>query len=118
MSKAKRKADSPESAYLYSVGWSEDDGVYIGRVAEFPSLAAHGDAPEIAFKEIMFVVREVLADLNESDEEAPPPFSRRRFSGKLNLRIPPSLHRRLSLEATQEGTSLNNLINSKLEAQA
>lgn len=115
MSKAKRKADSPESAYLYTVGWSEEDAVYIGRVAEFSSLAAHADTPQAALDEIIDVVRAVLDDLRESGEDVPEPFSRRAYSGKLNLRMPMGLHRRLSVEAAQQGVSLNNLINSKLE---
>ena len=31
--------------YAYSVIWSEADQAYIGRVAEFASLAAHGVSP-------------------------------------------------------------------------
>jgi len=114
MSKVKRKADSGEAVYLYTVGWSEEDAVYIGRVSEFSLLAAHGDTPQAALDEIMNVVRIVLEDLRESGEYVPAPFSARQFSGKLNVRMPPALHRRLSVEAAQQGTSLNNFINSKL----
>jgi predicted RNase H-like HicB family nuclease len=56
------------AGYLYSVEWSEDDTIYIGRVAEFPSLAAHGDTPQSALDEIMSVVRAVLTDLRDSNE--------------------------------------------------
>jgi predicted HicB family RNase H-like nuclease len=100
--------------YAYSVQWSEEDQVYIGRVAEFASLAAHGDSPEAALKEITEVVRFVLEDLVEAGEEIPPPFSKRPFSGKLNLRMPVDLHRHLALEAAQRGVSLNQWINLKL----
>lgn len=116
MSKAKRKADRPEAAYLYNLEQSKEDNVFIGRVAEFPSLAAHGDTPESALKEIMFVVRAVLDDLRAAGEEIPEPLSRRPFSGKFNVRIPPALHRRLSIEAASEGVSLNNLVTAKLGA--
>ncbi|MBX9696523.1 MAG: type II toxin-antitoxin system HicB family antitoxin [Alphaproteobacteria bacterium] len=36
------------------------------------------------------------------------------FSGKLSLRIPPSLHRSISLSAKQEGKSLNRWIEDHL----
>lgn len=36
------------------------------------------------------------------------------YSGKLNIRIPRSLHRRLSLEAKADGVSLNQYILYKL----
>jgi predicted HicB family RNase H-like nuclease len=103
----------PEN-YAYTVIWSEEDQIYIGRVAEFPLLAAHGASPEAALKEITDVVRYVLEDLEESGEEIPPPLSKRHFSGKLRLRMPEQLHRTLALEAAQQHVSLNQWINLKL----
>lgn len=102
--------------YLYSVGWSDEDEAYIARVAEFPSLAAHGDSQERALSELKKVVRVVIADLVKSKEPVPEPFGRRSFSGRLNLRMPSYLHRQLAIEAAQQGVSLNRLINLKLEA--
>lgn len=113
-------SETPEyraDEYLYSVAWSEEDGVFIGRVLEFPSLAAHGDSLEAALGEIKQVVTFVLQDLREGGEEFPEPFSKRRFSGKLNLRMPAHLHRQLSVEAEREGVSLNQWINKKLSSQ-
>jgi predicted RNase H-like HicB family nuclease len=103
--------------YHYSVGWSEEDGVYIGRVAEFPSLAAHGKTLSSAFREIQKVVQAVLEDLAESGEPIPEPFSKRKYSGKLNLRLPAYLHRQLAIEAAQQGISLNQLITLKAETK-
>lgn len=102
--------------YLYSVGWSEEDEAFIARVAEFPSLAAHGDTQEDALREIKEVVRFVLSDLKESKEPIPEPLGKRSFSGRLVLRMPEYLHRKLALEASQQGVSLNQLLNLKLEA--
>ena len=48
--------------YAYSVMWSEEDQAYIGRVAEFASLAAHGASPVAALHEITEVVRFALED--------------------------------------------------------
>jgi predicted RNase H-like HicB family nuclease len=113
----KKIATSPKiEQYLYSVGWSEEDATFIARVAEFPSLATHGDTQEEALKEIKDVVTFVLKDLAESKEPIPEPFGKRSFSGKLVLRMPEYMHRQLTLEAMQQGISLNQLLNLKLEA--
>lgn len=100
--------------YAYSVMWSEADQAYIGRVAEFPSLAAHGASPLAALQEMTAVVEYVLEDLAESGEAIPPPLSKRPFSGKLHVRMPEHLHRQLALEAAQQHVSLNQWINLKL----
>ena len=75
----------PEN-YAYTVIWSEEDQAYIGRIAGFPLLAAHGASPEAALKEMTNVVRYALEDLEESGEEIPAPLSMRHFSGMLRLR--------------------------------
>ncbi len=104
--------------YLYSVGWSEEDEAFVARAAEFPSLAAHGDSLEDALREIKTVVGFVLRDLEETGEFVPKPFGKRSFSGRLVLRMPEYLHRKLALDAMQEGVSLNQLLNLKLEAKS
>lgn len=112
MKKAKQKKTMDK--YEYKVVWSEEDQVYIGRVAEFPSLAAHGDTSETALREIQFVVSEVLEDMQEQGEILPSPLSIKKYSGKLNVRMPEYLHRQLASEATWQNVSLNQLIVSKL----
>jgi predicted RNase H-like HicB family nuclease len=112
-----KKGNLPKAEqYLYSVGWSEADEAFIARVAEFSSLAAHGQTQEEAMREIRNVVEFVLNDLKESNEPIPEPFGKRSFSGRLVLRMPEYMHRQLALEAMQQGISLNQLLNLKLEA--
>jgi predicted HicB family RNase H-like nuclease len=101
--------------YYYSVSWSEEDEAFIGRVAEFSSLAAHGATLEEALREIRAAVEGVLEDLEECGESLPEPFSKRSYSGRINVRMPEYLHRQLAIEAHQQGVSLNQWINAKLE---
>ena len=118
--RAVKKHNAPNfkaEEYTYNVMWSDEDDAFIGRVVEFPSLAAHGDTLEGALKEITSVVGSVLEDLKESGEPAPEPLTKRRFSGKLNLRLPSHLHRQLTIEAKREGTTLNQWINMKLASK-
>jgi predicted HicB family RNase H-like nuclease len=104
--------------YYYNVAWSDEDEAFIGRVAEFPSLAAHGSTPQKALEEILLAVAGALEDLHESGEAMSTPFSKRSYSGRTNVRMPEHLHRRLAIEAEQQGVSLNRWINTKLEAPA
>jgi predicted RNase H-like HicB family nuclease len=98
-------------------GWSDEDDAFIARVAEFPSLAAHGETQEEALREIKNVVEFALKDLTESKEPIPEPFGKRSFSGRLVLRMPEYMYRQFVLEAMQQSVSLNQLLNLKLEAK-
>jgi len=69
---AKRSRPAAEH-YLYTVGWSEDDEAYVARVAEFPSLAAHGDSQEAALRSLQQVVKAVLRDMATSKKAIPQP---------------------------------------------
>lgn len=100
--------------YLFSIVWSDEDDAFVARVLEFPSLAAHGPTSEDALGEIRTLVEDVLDELIEGGEPLPEPLSRKQFSGKLNLRMPSTLHRELSIEAAREGVSLNQWITIKL----
>src|SRR5690606_724480 len=91
--------------YLFSVSWSEADQAYLAQVAEFPSLMTHGDSQTEALEELKQVLNVVLQDLAAHREPVPEPFGQRHYSGKLNLRMPVSLHRQLAIEAAQQGVS-------------
>lgn len=115
--KAPKKETTPKfrpEEYSYNVAWSQDDDAFIGRVTEFPSLAAHGGTQEKALREIRKIVEYVLDDLAAERAEIPVPLGRREYSGRLNVRMPRELHRRLAAESAAEGVSLNTLINTKL----
>jgi len=94
--------------------WSDDDGEYVGLCAEFPSLSWLASSPEAALKGIRKVVADVVTDLKTNDEPVPEPIATRRYSGKFMVRVPPELHRRLTLEAAEAGISLNRLASAKL----
>ena len=100
--------------YTYRVTWSEEDAEYVGQCVEFPSLSWLAPAPEEALQGIRQVVADVVADLESSGELVPEPIAIKKYSGKFMVRIPPELHRRLALEATEAGISLNRLASDKL----
>lgn len=100
--------------YTYRITWSEDDNEYVGLCAEFPSLSWLARTPEAALKGIIKVVECVVKDMQDNGETIPEPIACRRYSGKFMVRVPPEVHRNLSIKAAESGVSLNRLASSKL----
>ncbi len=105
--------ESPDR-YTYREEWSEEDGAYVARCLEFPSLAAHGPTPEASLAELRAVVAVVVDDLTAEGAEIPEPLGTRAYSGKLVLRIPKDLHREATIRAAEEGVSLNQYLVTRL----
>ena len=103
--------------YTYRITWSDEDQEYAGLCVEFPSLSWLDKNPEAALAGIRNVVAEAVKDMKANGETPPEPLSSKRFSGKFMVRIPPELHRKLAIEAQEEGISLNRLASDKLRRQ-
>lgn len=100
--------------YTYRVFWSDEDNGFVATVAEFPSLSCCETSQDRALRGIVDVVSAALELLAQDGREAPVPLGRRRYSGHLSLRIPPEKHRRVAIEAAEEGVSINQLICSRI----
>jgi predicted HicB family RNase H-like nuclease len=102
--------------YTYRVTWSAEDGEHVGLCAEFPSLSWLARTPEQALAGIRGVVAQCVQDMTAGGEPVPEPIAERRYSGEFKVRIPPQQHRRLAIEASEQGVSLNRLVSAKLAA--
>ncbi len=100
--------------YTYRVTWSDDDNEYVGLCAEFPSLSWLARTPEGALKGIRNVVINVIRDMQDNGETIPGPIAGKRYSGKFVVRVPPKVHRDLTIQAAESGISLNRLASLKL----
>lgn len=100
--------------FSYRLVWSDEDQEYVGLCAEFPSLSWLADSAEGALKGILKLVKEIVEDMLSNGETVPQPISTKRFTGKFMVRVPPDVHRQLSLEAAEAGVSLNRLVSAKL----
>ena len=100
--------------YTYRVTWSEEDGEYVGLCAEFPSLSWLASSQEEALAGIRSAVVGVVVDMTTSGEKVPEPLSTKAYSGKFVVRVPPEVHRSLSIQAAEARVSLNRLVSSKL----
>jgi predicted HicB family RNase H-like nuclease len=110
MAQGKDKHDK----YTYRVTWSEDDAEYVGLCAEFPSLSWLAQTPEAALKGVSKLVNEVVVDMSQNGETVPEPIATKHFSGKFMIRVPPEVHRQLTIQAIEAGVSLNRLASAKL----
>lgn len=100
--------------YTYRVTWSEDDKEYVGLCVEFPSLSWLAGTPESALKGIRKVVADVVRDMQEKGEALPEAIACKRYSGKFMVRVLPTVHQNLAIQAAEAGMRLNRLASSKL----
>lgn len=100
--------------YTYRVTWSAEDREHVGLCAEFPSLSWLAKTPTAALQGIRRLIAQVVTDMKANGETIPEPLAERRYSGQFRVRIPPELHRALSIRAAEQGVSLNRLVSSKL----
>lgn len=102
--------------YTYRVSWSPEDGEYVGLCAEFPSLSWLADSRGGALEGIFNVVSEVVADMLANGETVPEALAEKHYSGEFRVRIPPEVHRDLTVKAAEQKISLNRLVSAKLAA--
>ncbi len=91
-----------------------EDGGYVARVLEFPGCVSEGDTPNEAIANIEDALRLVVESMLVRGDAIPEPLSSREYSGRLNLRIPPTLHARATEHAALEGVSLNRLLSDAI----
>ncbi|MUL81628.1 MULTISPECIES: type II toxin-antitoxin system HicB family antitoxin [unclassified Mycolicibacterium] len=100
--------------YTYRAQWSPDEGGYLGLCLEFPNLWANGLTPHEAIAAVEKKVAEELAIIRAADDTPPESLTDHRYSGKFMVRIPPTLHARLTVEAAEQRVSLNQWVVQKL----
>ncbi|MCL2735418.1 MAG: toxin-antitoxin system HicB family antitoxin [Propionibacteriaceae bacterium] len=100
--------------YTYRVHWSPEDDLYVGTVAELPSLSWLASDQSAAFAGIQRAARETVSDIEADGDPVPPALADREYSGKFMVRVPPEVHRQLVIEAAEQNVSLNRLAASRL----
>ena len=100
--------------YTYRVFWSEEDEEFVGLCAEFSGLSWLDENQQAAFSGIIELVQTCISDLEANNESPPAPLTKKQYSGKFMVRIPPEQHRELAIQAAEQGVSLNRLASKKL----
>lgn len=120
-----RKGERPRSleehlAARYAVELVEDEsGGFVARIPDLPGCVTQGETKEEALELIEDARQAWLESAWEHGDHIPEPGAQAEFSGRLNLRMSKSLHRRLHEEARREGVSLNqHMVNLLQERSA
>jgi antitoxin HicB len=98
--------------YQVVLEWSDDDACFIATIPAWNQVRTHGSTASQALRNAQQVLQLLIETAQTSGEVMPEP--QRAYSGKLQLRLPSSLHRRLAREAEREGVSLNHWLTAKL----
>jgi len=89
----------------------DEEEPFVARVIEFPYLSGYGKTPEEAYG----IVVDAIKTLSEAKASLPNPLPEiNEFSGRISLRIPKSLHRKLANFAEIEGVSINQFLGNLL----
>jgi predicted RNase H-like HicB family nuclease len=90
------------------------EGGYFAQIKDLPGCYSQGETLEETYENIEEARRLWLESMYEDGNEIPLPETERKYSGKFNVRIPKSLHRKLDEMADREGVSLNHYLVSTL----
>ena len=96
--------------YMGHVEYDDEAKIFHGEVIGLKdTITFQGKSVEELRKAFQDSVNDYLAWCEERGEQP-----EKTYSGKLHIRMNPSLHAHLAIEATKQGISLNDLINQKL----
>lgn len=97
--------------YVGSAELSAEDGVFFGKIRFIRDLVSYeAETAKGLVEAFETAVEDYLADCAASGREPDVP-----FKGSFNVRIGPSLHRRLAMAALDRGVSLNDVVASTLD---
>lgn len=100
--------------YLIQPISDESGTYYYGRVLELDGCQSTGETFEKAYNNLLEAMEGWIEVKIEHNDSIPEPIVDDNYSGKFVIRIPKSLHRKLAIEAEQEGISLNQYAAYKL----
>ncbi|WP_010632629.1 toxin-antitoxin system HicB family antitoxin [Sporolactobacillus vineae] len=92
----------------------ESGEYYYAQVLELDGCQSDGKTVPEALNNVHEAMEGYIAAKLEYGDHIPEPKSPNEYSGRLNLRLPKSLHQRLAAEAEREGVSLNQYMVMKL----
>lgn len=88
----------------------EAEGGYSAYISEFEGCLAEGETPEEALQNLEETAIAWIEAEIEAGRDIPDAWNDQKYSGKLLLRFPKSLHRQLARQAEKEGVSLNQYV--------
>ena len=109
-------ADSPrtpsdylKAPYCRVVIPDRQTGTYTARVMEFPGCVAQGDTISEAHERLERAAEDWIRAALDSGQDIPPPAEEQRYSGRILVRLPKSLHRRAAEAAETRTVSVEEI---------
>lgn len=105
------------NAYNITIRQIEVDGqqLFEARVRELPDVVDFGDTWEEAYELAVDTIETTAEIMAERGRQMPDPAAvEDNYSGRITLRVPKTLHRRLAEQSSIEGISLNQYLVSLL----
>ena len=94
---------------------NDESGMYyVSEVLELPGCSSTGETEAEALESLVEAMEGYLQTKIDYNDPIPEPVTTEGFSGKFLLRLPKTLHRKLSYESQKEGVSLNQYALYKL----
>jgi antitoxin HicB len=90
--------------------YPDPEGGYVAQIKDLPGCLTQGETMEETMANINEARELWIETAYEADDEIFLPSTDETYSGKLLLRMPKSLHRRLAQKSEAEGVSLNQYI--------
>lgn len=90
--------------------YPDPEGGYVAQIKDLPGCLTQGETLDETVANINEARELWIETAYESGDEIPLPSTEESYNGKLLLRMPKSLHRRLAEEAERENVSLNQYI--------
>jgi predicted RNase H-like HicB family nuclease len=90
--------------------YDQESGQYHAEILEFPGCFAVGSTPQEAYANLEEAASSWILGCLEVGQKIPEPEDFAGHSGRIALRIPRSLHRRVALFADREGISINQFL--------
>ena len=108
--------DYMDLPYNYIVQRIKDESgeYFYAKILEFDGCQTTGETFDEAYENLKDAMKGWIETKLENGFDIPLPVGNEKFSGKFIVRIPKSLHYKLSVEAEQEGVSLNQYALYKL----
>lgn len=93
----------------------ESGSYYYGRILELDGCQSSGDTFDEAYQGLQEAMEGYIETKLDNGFDVPIPTTvDEKYSGKFNVRLPKTLHQKLSVEAEKEGISLNQYVLYKL----
>lgn len=94
---------------------SVDDNNYLASAPELIGCKVRAKSRSEALQLIENAIRAHIKKLEENNLPIPIPFSEKKFSGKVMIRITSQLHQEIALKAQLQGLSMNRFIEDLLK---